>query len=168
MIASLDWSSTIRRQASQIINESTFCTVVPIDEAIQLGDLTHQSYLKGLRGKVGIYHLCVDYDNCDDHETHTMLSIYVGKGLAEVRINSHIKEKWNRQGLLYVSFYECSNRISKYLEQLFLDIYKFDLNRYENFGTKDLFAVWDQERYSLGTEIYAVSNLSNITSLDDI
>lgn len=154
--------------ASQIVNESKFCTFVPIDEAIQLGDLTHKDHLKGLRGRVGIYHLWVDYDNCDDHETNTMLCVYVGKGLAEARINNHIKEKWPQQASLYVSFFECSNRIAKYFEQLFLDTYSFYLNSNENCGTKYLFAVWDQERHLLGTEIHAVSNLSNISSLDDI
>ncbi len=154
--------------ASMIINESEFCTFVPIDEAIQLGDLTHKDYLKGLRDKVGLYHLWVDYDNCDDHETHTMLCVYVGKGLAEARINKHIKEKWPKQEQLYVTFYECKNRISKYLEQLFLDTYAFHLNTNENIGTKHLFGVWDQDRYLLGTELHSVSNLSKITNLDDI
>lgn len=154
--------------ASQIINESEFCTFVPIDEVIQLGDLTHKDYLKSLRGRVGIYHLWVDYDNCDDHKTNTMLCVYVGKGLAEARINSHIKRIWPQQESLYVSFFECSNRIAKYLEQLFLDTYSFYLNKNENCGKKDLFAVWDRERHLDGTEMYAVSNLSNISSLDDI
>lgn len=162
--------------ASQIINESEFCTFVPIDEVIQLGDLTHKDYLKSLRGRVGIYHLWVDYDNCDDHKTNTMLCVYVGKGQAEARINSHIKDKWPQQVKdrwpqqvsLYVSFFECHNRIAKYLEQLFLDTYSFYLNKNENCGKKDLFAVWDRERHLYGTEMYAVSNLSNISSLDDI
>lgn len=142
--------------------------MVPIDEAIQLGDLTHGDYLKGLRSKTGLYHLWIDYDNCDDHDTHTMFCVYVGKGLAEVRINSHIKNKWPKQELLYVSFYECSNRISKYLEQLFLDTYSFHLNNNENCGSRSLFAVWDDERHLLGTELHSVSNLSNINSFDDL
>lgn len=144
---------------SQVVNNSYFCTFVPIDEAIQHGDLTYKDYLKGLRGKTGLYHLWVDYDNCDDHDTYTMLCVYVGKGLAEARVTSHIKTKWpNKQGL-YVTFYECNNRISKYLEQLFLDTYAFYLNKNENSGTEHLFAVWDHDRYILGTEMYSVSNL---------
>lgn len=154
--------------ANAIINESAFCTIVPIDEAIQLGDLTHKDYLMGLRNKVGLYHLWVDYDQCDDHETHTMLCVYVGKGLAEARINSHIKDKWPSQTLLYVGFYECKNRMSKYLEQLFLDTYKFHFNSNENTGTESLFGVWNHDRHFLGTEIYAVSERSGIESLDDI
>lgn len=153
--------------ANEIINESEFCTFVPIDEAIRLGDLTYHDYLKGLRSKIGLYHLWVEYDNCDDHETHTLLCVYVGKGLAEARIKSHIKEKWPHHAQLYVSFYECNNRTSKYLEQLFLDTYSFYLNKYENSGTKSLFAVWDFDRYLLGTEIYTASNQSNISSFED-
>ena len=159
--------------ASQIVNESQFCTLVPIDETTQLGDLTHKDYLKGLRGKTGLYHLWIDYDRCDDHQTHTMHCVYIGKGFAEGRINSHIKDKWPKQEQLYpiqlyVSFYECSNRISKYLEQLFLDTYSFCLNSNENCGTKSLFAVWDDDRHFFGTELHAVSSLSKITSLDNL
>ncbi len=154
--------------ASQIINESTFCTIVPIDEAIQFGDLTHKDYLRNLHNKNGLYHLWIDYDDCDDHETHTMLCVYVGKGEAELRIKKHIKEKWPNQANLYVTFYECSNRISKYLEQLFLDTYDFHLNKHENYGTQHLFAVWDHDRHLLGTELHSVSNLRNINSTDDL
>lgn len=66
------------------------------------------------------------------------------------------------------AFYECSNRISKHLEQLLLNIYNFTLNKNENTGTTELFAVWDDERYSLGTEANTVSSLSNIRCVDDI
>lgn len=154
--------------ASQIINLSGFCSLIPIDSEFQLSGLTHKDYLKGLRGKTGLYHLWVDYENCDDHGTYTMLCVYVGKGLAEARVNSHIWDKWPKPESLYVSFFECSNRVSKYLEQLFLDTYSFHLNKNENLGTKHLFAVWDSERHFLGTELHSVSNLSNITSTDDI
>lgn len=169
-----DFDSTAKAElrdppaASQIVNASEFCTLVPIDEAIRFGGLTHKDYLKGLQGKIGLYHLWIDYDNCDDHETHTMLCVYVGKGLAEARINSHIKDRWPKQELLYVTFYECSNRISKYLEQLFLDTYSFHLNSNENCGAKNLFAVWDDERHFLGTELHSVSNRCNINGFDDL
>jgi hypothetical protein len=145
--------------ADEIVNASPFCTVISIDEAIQIGDLTYKDYLKGLNKKTGLYHLWVDYDNCDDHDTHTMLCVYVGKGLAEARVTDHIKRKWPRKQLLYVSFFECSNRLAKYLEQLFLDSYGFYLNTNENKGTAHLFAVWNDERHLLGTELQAVSDL---------
>ncbi|MBW4936656.1 hypothetical protein [Marinobacter sp. F4206] len=154
--------------ASDIVNASDFCTLVPLERAFQLTDLTYKDYFKGLRNKTGVYHLWIDYDDCDDHDTHTMLCVYVGKGLAEGRVNDHIKKKWPDKESLYVTFYECSNRIAKYIEQLFLDTYKFYLNKQENTGTKNLFAVWDNERHLLGTELHAVSNLTNINDIDGI
>ncbi|WP_102945973.1 hypothetical protein [Stenotrophomonas sp. VV52] len=146
--------------ADEIINASAFCTVIPIEEAIQQGDFTYKDNLKGLRSKAGLYHLWVDYDDCDDHATRTMLCVYVGKGLAEARVTNHIKEKWPSKQLLYVTFFECGNRTAKYLEQLFLDCYGFYLNSNENNGSEHLFAVWDYERHFLGTELHAVSNLT--------
>lgn len=154
--------------AYEIVSESKFCTFVPIDEAIQIGDLTHKDYLKGLRDKNGIYQLWINFENCTDHDTYTMHCVYVGKGLAEVRVNHHIKEKWPKTEVLYVTFYECTNRKAKYLEQLFLDTYNFYLNKYENPGSGHLFAVWDNERHLLGTQLHELSNLSNITSMDDL
>jgi len=133
-----------------------------------VGDLTHRDFLKGLSGKSGIYQLWIDYEKCTDHDTYTMLCVYVGKGLAEVRINSHIKNKWPQGANLYVTFYECSNRIAKYLEQLFLDTYGFYLNSNENPGSNHLFAVWDNERHLLGTELLAVSARIRLDWLDDL
>lgn len=154
----------------EIINGSAFCTVLPLDDENILGDLTHQMFLKGLSNKTGLYHLWVDFENCTDHHTHTMKCIYVGKGFAEDRINDHvIKKSLKNTGVsLYASFYECSNRMSKYLEQLFLDTYGFLLNKNENTGTLELFAVWDEERYALGTEANRVSATSNIQCIDDL
>lgn len=154
----------------EIINQSTYCTQLPINEEDIIGNLTHKMYLKGLNGKTGLYHLWIDHENCTDHDTFTMLCVYVGKGFAEGRINSHIKSKWPNPNevSLYASFYECSNRISKYLEQLFLDKYTFILNEYENPGTEKLYAVWDEERHFLGTEANEVSNLSTIRSMEDL
>lgn len=154
--------------ADEIVNSSGFCTFVPTDTDLMIGDLTHKSFLKGLRGKSGLYHLWIDYDDCDDHGTKTMLCVYVGKGFAEVRITDHIKTKWQAGAQLYVTFFEFTNRLSKYYEQLFLDTYKFELNTNENTGTRQLFAVWDEERHFLGTELNAVSNLSKIRSFEDI
>ena len=54
--------------------------------------LTYKLYLKFLRGQTGLYHLWVDYDACDDHGNYTMLCVYVGKGFAELRVDSHVKK----------------------------------------------------------------------------
>ena len=97
-----------------------------------------------------------------------MICVYVGKGLAEVRVDDHVKKKWPKNYSLYVTFTECGNRLAKYYEQLFLDMYSFVLNRNENPGTEKLYAVWSEELHMHGTELYQVSNLSNIQSLDDI
>ncbi|MDC7701608.1 hypothetical protein [Vogesella indigofera] len=153
----------------EIINQSNFCTHLPTNADDIIGDITHKMYLKGLNNKTGLYHLWIEFENCTDHNAHTMLCIYVGKGMAENRINIHIKEKLlNNNVSIYASFYECSNRISKYLEQLFLDTYSFILNKNENSGDKKLFAVWGEERYILGTEINAVSSLCRIQNFDDL
>ena len=154
----------------EIINLSIFCTGLPLDDENILGNLTHQMFLKALNSKNGIYHLWVDFENCTDHDTYTMKCIYVGKGNAEARINDHVfKKNLKNTGVsIYSSFYECSNRMSKYLEQLFLDTYKFSLNKNENSGTNELFAVWNEERYAMGTEANVVSSLSNIHCMADI
>ncbi len=154
--------------ASLFVNDSNFCTMVQTDMSLQFGDLTHQSFLKRLHGKTGIYHLWIDYDDCDDHQTYTMQCVYVGKGFGEVRINDHIKSKWPNDFVLYVTFSECENRLSKYYEQLFLDTYNFCLNKNENRGTKELFAVWSEELHMHGTESYGVIELSGVQSFDDI
>ena len=152
--------------AHAIVNDSRFCTPIPIDEACQLSDLDHKDYLALLRGKTGLYHLWIDYEHCTDHDTRTMLCVYVGKGLAEVRISAHIRDKWPRAEQLYVTFYECSNRMAKYLEQLFLDTYAFHLNTNENPGDADLFAVWDGERHLLGTVLNEVSARSKLDGFE--
>ncbi len=154
--------------ADLIVNKSAFCTFLPLKEAATIGDLTHRDFLSGLKGKVGLYHLWVDFENCTDHDTYTMLCVYVGKGLADARINSHIFDKSPAEGNLYVTFYECPNRMAKYLEQLFLDTYKFHFNKNENTGSDYLYAVWSNERHLLGTELNSVSARSRLDSLDDL
>jgi len=68
---------------------------------------------------------------------------------------------------LFVTFHECENRLAKYYEQLFLDTYQFDLNENENNGTKILYAVWDDERFSIGTHLNEISSYSKMNSPDD-
>lgn len=96
--------------ASEIINKSSYCTIIPISADFRLEGLETSSYLKTLQGKMGLYHLWVDYDDCDDHEMYTMKCVYIGKGFAQHRVDSHIKEKFPNKDSLYVSFFECSNR----------------------------------------------------------
>ena len=96
-----------------------------------------------------------------------MLCVYVGKGFAELRVDSHVRKKWSKNAQLYVTFTSMENRLSKYYEQLFLDVYDFELNNIENSGAEHLFAVWDEERHHLETHLNEVSNLSKIQSFDD-
>lgn len=148
--------------AEEIVNQSAFCTSFQLD-AISLADesLTLRDYLFGLKGKIGVYHIWVEEDYCYEHQCYSMLGVYVGKGDGLVRILMHAREKLPSSELFGVSFFECENRIAKYLEQLFLDSYKFHLNEYENPGTRNLYARWDEDRRLMGTELHNVANRPN-------
>ena len=158
-ICSREFSSLIT--VDEIVNHSNFCISIPIDLTYEFQDEfpNVNEHLSGLGGKVGLYHLWVDYNYCQDHKTYSMMCVYVGKGIALNRIKDHIKTKWPGKEMFHVSFFECENRISKYLEQLFLDTYKFYLNTSENTGSGTLYARWSEERYDMGTE---TQNLANI------
>lgn len=145
--------------AHQIVNESVYCTYIPLEVDTVLDEVAYKTYLDGLKGKQGVYQMWIDYEHCTDHSTHTMLCVYVGKGWAAGRIDTHIQSKWPAAAALYVTFYECSNRMSKYIEQLFLDTYAFHLNTNENPGTDHLFGVWSDEDHLLGTELNRVSGM---------
>lgn len=153
--------------ASDVVNGSRYCMLVPTDEFLQIGDLRTSKFLKPIERKIGIYHLWREYDNCDDHHTYTMQCEYVGKGYPNTRVREHIKNKWQKEESLYVTFHECENRLAKYYEQLFLDKYQFNLNVNENHGTQNLYAVWDEERFSCGTHLNEISNYSKMNSPDD-
>lgn len=147
----------------EIINKSNFCMSLALDFIESTKDncefLNLNEHLTGLQGKMGLYHLWIEIGHCQDHDMHSLLCVYVGKGWAEGRILSHIKTKWPEEHMLYITFYECENRIAKYLEQLFLETYDFHLNKSENTGRGSLYARWDEERFTLGTEIYTMSDI---------
>ncbi len=153
--------------ADQLVNMSEYCMPIPVDPGSLIGDMDHKLYLKPLRGQSGLYHLWSAYDDCDDHGTHTMLCAYVGKGPPDTRIANHIAKKWPNGVTLHATFSVMSNRLAKYYEQLFLDTYRFVLNYAENPGTLDLFAVWDEDRFMMGTHANEVSGLSRMQSPDD-
>jgi hypothetical protein len=80
----------------KISNESDYCVSLAL-EIIAKGepdDLTLNEHISGLKKKFGLYQLWIDIDHCDDHKINTLLCVYVGKGMAEGRVLSHIKEKW--------------------------------------------------------------------------
>ena len=153
--------------ANMLVNLSSFCMMVSVESGFVVGDLNHKLYLKTLKGQSGLYHLWIDHDACDDHNTRTMLCAYVGKGPPDTRIARHIKLKWPDGVLLYATFNRMSNRLAKYYEQLFLDSYDFTLNQAENSGSKTLYAVWDSERHDMGTHSNEVSKMSKVQSFDD-
>lgn len=153
--------------ADVLVNQSDFCMRMPIDQEAIIGDMDFRLYLKTLEGLSGLYHLWIDHEYCSDHDSYTMSCAYVGKGPPRIRITSHIKNKWTAGAQLFVTFTAMTNRLSKYYEQLFLDVYNFDLNVSEKSGTKELYAVWDSERYTIGTHLNEVSGLSKMQSFED-
>jgi len=137
-----------------IINESN-CISFDLNLDDNLFDVTLNSneILSNFTKSMGIYHLWIEYEYCVQHHEnqYIMLCVYVGKGFFNNRIKSHIKNKWEKTEKLYVTFYQCENRIAKYLEQCFLDIYSFHLNKDENNGKDYLKTIWNEERYLFGT-----------------
>ena len=74
-----------------------------------------------------------------------MRALYVGKGHVKCRLRQHWKNKnFAEQLLVYWTFLELSNRKSKYLEQLLLDLFKFGYNTNENRGQQPLLAYFTQ------------------------
>ena len=146
----------------EMINRSKYCQCLALDLIGQSKDdefLNLNDHLSGLKGKFGLYHLWIEVGNCQDHQKHSLLCIYVGKGHVKCRVLDHIKTKWPETEMLYITFYECENRAAKYLEQLFLDTYNFHLNTEENTGSGSLYARWEEERIIHGTEIQAMSKI---------
>lgn len=154
-------------KADMLVNNSEFCMAIPVNETEVVGDLDHKLFLKTLKGQAGLYHLWVDHDTCADHNTHTMLCLYVGKGPPKERIANHIQTKSWEETRLFATFTPMKNRMAKYYEQLFLDCYDFDMNKAEKRGKNKLYAVWDDDRYTLGTHLNEASELSRIQSFDD-
>ena len=145
--------------ADEILNHSGFCSSFHLDMA-HIDILNVSDYLGSLKNSVGLYFLWVDSgEHCEAHGTHKMICVYIGKGDAKVRIEKHIKDKWPKDEQFFVSFFECSNRIAKYLEQLFLDIYKFYLNHNEMSGQEYLYGFWDKHRYDNGTDTQRLGDL---------
>lgn len=153
-------STSFSVSVEEIINQSKYCQSLALDIISQGKDdesLDLNDHLSGLKDKFGLYHLWIEIGNCQDHQKHLLLCVYVGKGHVKGRVLSHIKTKWPEEQMLYITFYECENRVAKYLEQLFLDTYDFYLNSEENGGSGSLYARWDEERFVLGTELYEMA-----------
>lgn len=162
---------SISISVNEIINESKYCQSIAIDFTDESKDeeyLDLHDHLAGLKGKFGLYQLWIMIGECQDHEMNSFLCVYTGKGHVKGRLLSHIKTKWPQEEMLYITFYECKNRIAKYLEQLFLDTYDFYLNSEENSGTGELFARWNEERTLLGTEMHSMAEIFGKKYMQDI
>jgi hypothetical protein len=145
--------------ANEILNHSNFCSSIYLDMT-NIDVLTISDYLGSLKKLMGVYFLWVDSgDYCEVHRIHKMICVYVGKGGAKLRVEQHIKDKWPKDERFFVSFFECSNRIAKYTEQLFLDTYLFYLNSNEMSGQDYLFGFWDSHRYDNGTEAQRLGDI---------
>jgi len=157
------FDSVSRRELRKAITvhdvfDSSYCVMMSIEHIDEQEGLAVHETLADLKGKLGVYGLWIHYTDCYDHNMHRMLCLYAGKGRALGRVKSHIANRWPQAQLLYVTFYECENRIAKYVEQLFLDNFDFPLNTKENRGEGFLSTVWDGERFSLGTNLQGISD----------
>lgn len=104
-----------------------------------------------IKEQIGLYMLWEE----TDHQLpgkHQMKCVYVGKGTVESRLYSHIAKKLAKDESWHATFFECKNRIAKYLEQLLLDLYKPELNKDEVYGTVPLLAEWCDEWYDIGKQ----------------
>jgi hypothetical protein len=87
----------------------------------------------------GVYFLWHKNGYCSRHETFHFKCLYVGKGQVLRRILNHFKNKdFSEEMLVYFTYHELPNRVSKYVEQLILDNYKIPMNRNEIKGSKTL------------------------------
>lgn len=146
--------------AEDILNRRSACANLPIGF---LGNdihdpATYRSILREWDNSIGLYHIWAhDGLFCDKHKTWALKCIYVGKGEAFTRIiDEHLNKKLEEFGCsaIYVSFFNCRNRFAKYYEQLFLDIFKIELNKKESEGEIELWAYWPTERLQYGTDAH--------------
>ena len=137
--------------ADDIINRSKVCIHLPKGFLKNDKDdtITEQDILAPIKGKIGVYHLWFPQKQpCHVHNIYEMECAYVGKGDGLIRAKDHLKEKYPVESLFIITFYECPNRIAKYLEQLFLDKYCIWINKEETDHSGPLlYAYWSEERF---------------------
>lgn len=99
----------------------------------------------GLKNAFGLYFIWYKEDYCADHDLFHMTCKYIGKGHIVRRLINHYNTKnFDTDGLLYFTFIALENRLAKYFEQLFLDIYDIPLNNSEKKGKNRLCAYFTQ------------------------
>jgi hypothetical protein len=91
----------------------------------------------------GVYLIWDMVDYCEKHEKCIFEAVYVGKAGAEIapRLLAHFRNATRPLGdggPMHITIWAGRNRISKYVEQLLLDSFKFPKNKSENRGTAPL------------------------------
>lgn len=95
--------------------------------------------------KEGVYILWHKNEYCVEHDLFHMKGLYVGKGRIQKRIADHFfKKEFSDEMLIYFTYLELPNRISKYIEQLMLDTFRIPYNKNENTGKENLCAYFTQ------------------------
>lgn len=93
----------------------------------------------------GIYFLWYKDEYCAKHNLFHFTSLYVGKGIIAKRVAKHWLEKeFGTDGIVYITYFKCKNRIAKYIEQLTLDVYDIPFNKNEKCGKKKLCGYYTQ------------------------
>jgi len=99
--------------------------------------LTPSQIFDDLKSEIGVYQLWEKVDYCADHPDQVKIEcIYVGETGDSIitRIKGHLKDKWDQEEEMWVTFYPCEKRIAVYLEQLLLDVYSLKHNKKGNTG----------------------------------
>ena len=136
--------------ASDILNNPSFYAGIQLI-ALRDGIASANTYTTVINNQHGVYHIWIDTEEVSDSYLHKMKCIYVGKGEGGKRVKDHLSSKLIDYETVYVSFFECNNRKSKYIEQLFLDLYDIELNKAECRGTESLYANFDFNHRIIGS-----------------
>ncbi|CAH1546809.1 conserved hypothetical protein [Vibrio rotiferianus] len=130
---------------TQVVNDS-YSNCIMINEIKNSENASLKEVFSKLKGQVGVYCLWLYITDCPVHDKQKFECLYVGKGDVVKRLKEHFEEKWSYPKIIHITFFECENRIAKYIEQLCLDTFEFAYNSKENCGTGKLYAMWSQER----------------------
>ena len=98
------------------------------------------------RTTVGVYILWHKNGYWSLHNLFHLKALYIGKGYIGHRIKNHwLTKDFLTEGIVYFTYLPMSNRCSKYIEQLVLDLYNIPHNHFENPGSATLCAYFTQE-----------------------
>ncbi|MHA2774828.1 hypothetical protein ACXZ7F_26595 [Vibrio harveyi] len=135
---------------SEIVNDShcvnSMINVRGEDENFPLGNI-----YSGLKGKFGVYAFWTYRSDFENGNEQMFKCQYIGKGYIDRRLKDNLEKKWKDMQSMYFTFFECKNRLAKYIEQLILDCYDIPYNKAENPGEGELVALWNYERATYGT-----------------